>query len=179
MAPTSRDAFDDVLRRHGGIIHRIAHLYTGQASDRADLTQEIAGALWRSWPSFDPSRSSVTTWMYRTALNVAISSLRSRTRRARHFAPLEAAEEAPQPSPVDHERAEQVRQLHCIIAELPEFDRALMLLYLDEQSTREISEVLGLSETNVTTRLSRLRQRIRDRFTLDEGSAQGVRDGTR
>jgi RNA polymerase sigma factor (sigma-70 family) len=179
MAPNSKDAFGDVLRRHGGIIHRIAHAYTGQASDRADLTQEIAGALWRSWPGFDPSRGSVTTWMYRTALNVAISSLRSRTRQARHLAPLDVADQAPELSPVNHERAEQVRQLHRIIAELPELDRALMLLYLDEQSTREIAEVLGLSETNVTTRLSRLRQRIRDRFTHDDGRAQGASDGTR
>lgn len=178
MAPTSKDAFDDVLRRHGGIVHRIAYLYAGQPSDRADLTQEIAGALWRSWPSFDPSRS-VTTWMYRTALNVAISFLRSNTRRSRRSVPLDEAEEPADPAPVDHERAQQVRQLHRAIAALPEFDRALMLLYLDEQSTREIAEVLGITETNVTTRLSRLRQRIREQVTQEGQERHGADDGTR
>jgi RNA polymerase sigma-70 factor (ECF subfamily) len=104
--------------------------------------------------------------MYRIALNVAISHLRSRSLRNRHHVPLD--EDAPAgamhdfAAEDDHASRQQLRLLERVIAALPPLDRALMLLYLDERSHREIADVLGISESNVATKLSRLKQRIRE-----------------
>lgn len=157
----SRDAFALTLQRHRGIVFKVANSYCRDPEDRADLAQEIATQLWRAWPAYDPARS-VTTWMYRVALNVAISHGRSR-RRHGHAVPLEDAEAAlADADATDHEAEQHVRLLQRFIARQAPLERALLLLYLDERPQREIAEVLGISETNVSTKIGRLKQRIRD-----------------
>jgi len=169
-ATDARLAFGDLLERHRGILLKVAGSYANDPEDRADLVQDIAAQLWRAWPSYAPDRP-VTTWMYRIALNVAISHLRGRSLRDRHHVPydeaahdrgLDAGSAFGEAGDGDHEVAQQLRMLHRVIAALPPLDRALMLLYLDERSQREIADVLGMSESNVSTRISRLKQRIRD-----------------
>ncbi|HVI59046.1 MAG TPA: sigma-70 family RNA polymerase sigma factor [Luteimonas sp.] len=165
MTADDRQAFGDLLQQHRGIVFKVANAYARDAEDRADLAQEIAAQLWRAWPGYDPARR-FSTWMYRIALNVAISFLRSDGHRRRHAVPLdEAVHDVADDSAVDHEAGESLRMLHRFIGTLDPLNRALLLLYLEERSTREISEVLGISESNVTTKLSRLRQRIRDHAT--------------
>ena len=160
MTHDDRQAFEAVLERHRGIVFKVANSYAGNRADRDDLAQDIAIQLWRAWPRYSPERP-VTTWMYRIALNVAISHLRGRSLRERHHVPMDEDFEH---GVADDggEAAGQLRTLHRVIAALPPLDRALMLLYLEERSHREIAEVLGISESNVSTKLSRLRQRIRD-----------------
>jgi len=161
-ANASEDDFGALLQRHSGIVFKVANSYARHPEDRADLAQEIAAQLWRAWPKYDPSRSA-TTWMYRIALNVAISFLRSDGHRRRHVVPLdEAVHDIADDSAIDHEVAGSLRMLHRFIATLEPLNRALLLLYLDERSSREMAEVLGISESNVTTKISRLKQRIRD-----------------
>ena len=167
---TTRDAhreFADLLERHRGLVLKVAGSYAATPDDRADLAQEIAAQLWRAWPSYAPDRP-VTTWMYRIALNVAISHLRGRSLRDRHHVPFDEELHAAgaHDAAIDdhHETGQQLRMLERVIAALPPLDRALMLLYLDERSQREIADVLGISESNVSTRISRLKQRIRDEF---------------
>jgi RNA polymerase sigma-70 factor (ECF subfamily) len=167
---TTRDAhreFADLLDRHRGIVLKVAGSYAANPEDRADLAQDIAAQLWRAWPSYAPDRP-VTTWMYRIALNVAISHLRGRSLRDRHHVPYDEALHADgdQGAAIDddHETGQRLRMLERVIAALPPLDRALMLLYLDERSQREIADVLGISESNVSTRISRLKQRLRDEF---------------
>lgn len=153
-------AFLAQVARHRGIVLKIAAGYSRGPDDRAELAQEILAQLWRAWPGYSPARP-FSTWMYRIALNVAIGSLRNSTR---HDAPLALDEHADiaDPNPADPEREQQVRALHRFIAALPPLERALMLLYLDERPQREIAEVLGLSESNVSTKIGRLKQRLRD-----------------
>ncbi len=167
---TTRDAhreFADLLDRHRGIVLKVAGSYAANPEDRADLAQDIAAQLWRAWPSYAPDRP-VTTWMYRIALNVAISHLRGRSLRDRHHVPYDEALHATGDHGAaiddDHETGQRLRMLERVIAALPPLDRALMLLYLDERSQREIADVLGISESNVSTRISRLKQRLRDEF---------------
>jgi RNA polymerase sigma-70 factor (ECF subfamily) len=153
-------AFTDLLRRHRGVIHKIAFAYARDREDREDLEQEIAGELWRAWPRYDPARP-FSTWMYRVALNVAISGLRRRGARPVATVPIADVDA---PAPTDADGADARVLLTAIHAE-PPLDRALLLLVLEERSQREIADVLGLTETNVATRLSRLKQRLRERFT--------------
>ena len=161
MGADTRDAFGALLQQHRGIVFKVANAYARSAEDRDDLAQEIATQLWRAWPGYDPTRR-FSTWMYRIALNVAISFLRSDSQRRRHAVPLDEAHDVADHGAIDHESAGALRVLHRFIATLEPLNRALLLLYLDERSTREIAEVLGISESNVTTKISRLRQRIRD-----------------
>lgn len=161
-APGSRrERFGELLEQHHRIVFKVAGSYARLAADRADLAQEIRAQLWRAFPGYDESRS-FPTWMYRIALNVAISHLRDAERRDRHSLPLdESAHEAALVGGID-EPDERVRALEDFMARLDPLNRALLLLVLEERSYREIAEILGLSETNVATRISRLKQRIRN-----------------
>ena len=162
MTADTRQAFGALLEQHRGIVFKVANTYARDAEDRADLAQEIAAQLWRAWPGYDPART-FSTWMYRIALNVAISFARGDGRRKRHAVPLDdGLHDVADGNATDHEADDQVRVLHRFIATLEPLNRALLLLYLEERSTREMAEVLGISESNVTTKVGRLKQRIRD-----------------
>lgn len=159
--PDRRTAFARLLETHRGIVLKVAGSYCRDPDDRADLAQEIAAQAWRAFPLYDPARR-FSTWLYRIALNVAISELRGRRRIPAGPVPIDTLAEAlADPRASDPEREQQVRALHRFIAQLPALDRALMLLYLDDHGYRDIADVLGISETNVATKLGRLKARIR------------------
>jgi RNA polymerase sigma-70 factor (ECF subfamily) len=161
MTANPRQAFGELFEQHRKIVFKVANTYSRHPDDRADLAQEIATQLWRAFPGYDPARS-FSTWMYRIALNVAISFLRNHQHRHEHTEPLEDGHaEVIGHSGVAHEADEQVRALNRFIEQLEPLNRALLLLYLEERSYREIADILGISETNVATKIGRLKQRIR------------------
>lgn len=156
-----QEEFRDLLERHRRIVFKVVNTYSRRPDDRADLAQEIASQLWRAFPGYDPQRT-FSTWMYRIALNVAISHVRSETHRQRHAVPMDDdLHDIVDENGADHEADERVRALHRFIGQLEPINRALLLLYLEDRSTREIADILGISETNVSTKISRLKQRIR------------------
>ncbi|MDQ6940121.1 MAG: sigma-70 family RNA polymerase sigma factor [Verrucomicrobiota bacterium] len=161
IAVDNRETFLRLLAQHDGIIHKVAAGYSSSLADRHDLMQEIRLQLWRAYPRYAPDRP-FSTWMYRIALNVAISFLRKNSRPARQTVPLEElVHEVPNESSVSPQVDERIAILQQVIAALDPLDRALLVLYLDEHSYRAIAEILGLSETNVATKISRLKQRVR------------------
>ena len=155
----AQERFAALLEEHAGILHKTARAYAFGEPDRQDLSQEIAAQLWRSFSRYD-ARLPFSTWMYRVALNVAISFARRQTVRRRHYADPERVEEAPDPGG-GAARDRELQLLDRFLAGLDEFDRALMLLYLDGHRHDAIAEVLGISESNVGTRLGRLKERLR------------------
>ncbi len=162
IAVNDKEIFLRLLDEHGGIIRKVAATYSNSFADRHDLMQEITLQLWKGYPRYSVDRP-FSTWMYRVALNVAISFLRRSTHPTRQTVPLdestfEPADESAQPGETD----ERVALLQKVITSLPPLDRALLLLYLDEHSYREIATILGISETNVATKLNRLKQRVRE-----------------
>ncbi len=170
IAPTdatsasSQTQFSALLEAHRGIVLKVAHGYCRDPEDRRDLVQDISAQAWRAFAGFDAQRSKFSTWLYRIALNVAISHLRSASRRQRHHTTLDDAAIAALPDPAAHDPHEAdagIRALYAVIDRLDPLNRALMLLYLDERSGREIAEILGISESNVATKIGRLKQRIR------------------
>ena len=162
-ADPARDAFAALLQRHSGIVFKVANSYARLPEDRADLAQEIAAQLWRAWPKYEPARSA-TTWMYRIALNVAIDHVRSQAIRQRHDAvPLdERLHDVADTNATDHGMEQHVRLLQAFIARQPPLERALLLLHLEQRPQREIAEIIGISESNVSTRIARLKKRLRD-----------------
>ena len=162
MATDLSQQFHELLERHRKIVFKVAASYCRHPDDRADLAQEIATQLWRAFPGYDGERS-FSTWMYRIALNVAISFLRNSQNREQHALSLEEEHyDAIGATDVDNETDERVRLLNRCIEQLDPLNRALLLLYLDEKSYREIADILGISETNVATKIGRLKQRIRN-----------------
>src|SRR5262245_46383783 len=165
---TDRSAkFLALLEAHQKIVLKVASVYCWDAAERDDLRQEITLQLWRAFPSYDPRRV-FATWMYRIALNVAISYARKAGRRRRIIASLEeggvdlpANSSAPGPD-------ERVDALYRCLRALDPLSRALLMMYLDERTYREIAEVLGISETNVATKISRLKQRLRSELAPAE-----------
>jgi RNA polymerase sigma factor (sigma-70 family) len=157
--------FTALLEQHRGIVLKVAGTYARDPDDRADLAQEIAAQLWRAWPRYDPARR-FSTWMYRIALNVAIDFVRGNTRRIQHSVPLDEAldDAAGVAADCNQESQAALRTLQRLIASLDPLNRALLLLYMEDCSTREIAEILGLGESNVTTRISRLKQRLREQI---------------
>ena len=158
----SASGFSARLERHRAIVFKVANSWCRHPDDRADLVQEIAAHLWRAWPAYDAQRS-FTTWMYRIALNVAISTVRGERQRRQTTVPLDdVLHDLAVDSDAEQENTQHLRQLQVFIARQAPLERALLLLYLEERSQREIGEILGLSETNVSTKIGRLKQRIRN-----------------
>lgn len=149
--------FEALLQSHQGIVFKVANTYCWQPDDRADLVQDIVAQLWRAWPRYDTSRE-FSTWMYRIALNVAISSVRKAVRHREVSIPLD--EELHDTAAATDAHAMQER-LKVFIERQPALDRALLLLYLEDKSQREIADILGLTPTNVSTKINRLKQKIR------------------
>ena len=157
------DQFTGMIALHKGLIYKVANAYCHDAEDRKDLVQETLIQLWRAFPGYDPGYK-VSTWMYRIALNVAISFYRKDHRRKSVAAPLpESIIELEDPHPpADHAALQLLQQF---INALPELDRALMLLYLEEKPQAEIAEILGLSLTNVATKIGRIKQKLKQQFS--------------
>jgi RNA polymerase sigma-70 factor (ECF subfamily) len=165
--------FQALIAAHRGILVKVAASYAYGTEDRADLAQDIALQLWRAWPGYDRSRP-FATWMYRIALNVAISQLR-------RAPPLH---ESLGPGHVDHVGAQDVdlearQRLDLVQRAMQSFgplDRALLLLHLEGCSQRESADVLGISESNIATRLGRIRQQLR-RVDAAASNPTGAHDG--
>jgi RNA polymerase sigma factor (sigma-70 family) len=153
------DQFLDRLDTHRRIVYKVASVYARDVADREDLAQEIIAQLWRAFPQWDAARP-FSTWMYRVALNTAITWWRTESRHARRMQPATAHifEVA---APDAEETDERLAWLHRAIIALPETDRALVLLYLDGHRHNVIAQIMGISESNVSTRLHRLTQRLR------------------
>lgn len=157
------DLFLSILDSHKGILYKVANTYCKNAEDRKDLLQEITIQLWRSFPNYS-NQYQYSTWIYRIALNVAISFYRKENRRKLSALPLspdiiEAGNSSPPPV-----KKEPLDLLQRFIAELRELDKALMLLYLEEKSYKEIAEIIGISETNVATKISRIKKLLQQKF---------------
>jgi RNA polymerase sigma-70 factor (ECF subfamily) len=160
-----QQAFLQLIQDNKGILFKISSSYCRNAADREDLMQEIVYQLWKSGHQFDANRK-FSTWMYRIALNVAISHYRKERRSGLHITVsaslhLMDLEDRPDGS---EEIEEKIDLLQRCISELGELDKALMILYLEEKSYREIAEILGITETNVATKLGRIKGRLRQQF---------------
>ena len=150
------------LEEHSSSVMKVARAYTLTSDECQDLAQEILLQAWRSMPKFE-GKSSPATWFYRVALHTAMNWHRKdRPRRARQQPFLEVravATECTDSAELLHKR-ETVEQLYQAIYQLPKTDAALVLLYLDELSYREMAEVLGISESNVGVKLNRAKKTL-------------------
>ncbi|MEM6802224.1 MAG: sigma-70 family RNA polymerase sigma factor [Bacteroidota bacterium] len=155
------DTFIASLRQHEGIIYKVSSIYAREPEDRYDLYQEIILQLWKAWGSFK-KQSKLSTWMYRIAMNTAITYIRKQKRRGKSVKiGQEVLERAEAENPALEER---MNLLYRHIESLNKLDKALILLFLEEKNYEEIAEITGLSKSNVGTRLSRIKQRLKSQI---------------
>lgn len=166
--PEVQETFQDLVERHKKILYKICNSYCRNPDDREDLAQQIVTQLWQSFRSFD-GRVKFSTWMYRVALNIAISWYRREKTRTNHILP--AGERLLNVAEAAEVETDEIRLLYQFIEALDELNKALILLYLDGCTNREIGEVLGISETNVGTKIGRLKTAMRQEFT---GADKGI-----
>lgn len=158
--------FREWLAQHKGLMFRVVLAYTFTPEDADDLFQEVLLQVWRSVPSFR-GESKSSTWVYKVALNTALAWNRKESKRRRTRGPLvEAGEVTTDPT---NERNERVDRLYDVIRELPKADKSLILLHLDGLSYRQMAEILGITETNVGARLTRLRKRVAEAMEAERG----------
>ncbi len=159
---TVEHTFYDIIERHKGIIFKVARTYCQNELDREDVIQEMMIQIWKSLHQYN-NKFAISTWLYRIALNVAISFYRKNAARQtsnislnEHIAPTQEIE--------TNEKEQQLHLLDLFISELNDLDKALMLLYLEDKSHAEIAEILGLSITNVATKIGRIKEKLKKKF---------------
>ncbi|WP_233380213.1 RNA polymerase sigma factor [Maribellus sp. CM-23] len=152
---STKKEFSERIREHQGIIHKVTMVYTDGPADREDLFQEICLQLWKSYPRFR-GEAKFSTWMYRVALNTAISNVRKNRNKPVH----EFLNENVQLIDEIQLDGDQVRLLYRAIAALNRIDKAIILLWLDEKSYDEIASVMGTSISNVSVKLVRIKRRL-------------------
>jgi RNA polymerase sigma-70 factor, ECF subfamily len=157
-----KSLFKDWLEEHSSSVMKVARAYTVTSEECQDLAQEILLQAWRSLPKFE-GKASAATWFYRVALHTAMNWHRKdQPRRARQQPLLEvqALARGETDGAEQVQQRETVEQLYTAIHQLRQTDAALVLLYLDELSYREMADVLGISENNVGVKLNRAKKAL-------------------
>ena len=148
------------ISQHQGLIHKICRIYRDSKEDREDLFQEITYQLWKSYPHFQ-GRSKLSTWMYRIGLNTAMATFRKpRIATSSMHDNLERFAGQEEQSGDDHRE-----RLYWAIRQMNEADKALISLYLEDFTYKEMAEIIGISENYVGVRLNRIKEKIKHLLT--------------
>ncbi|MEP7251567.1 MAG: sigma-70 family RNA polymerase sigma factor [Ginsengibacter sp.] len=160
-AKLQEELFIEYLGRCKNLVFKIARMYCANEEDRKDLVQDIIVQLWKSFPKYN-DEYAISTWTYRIALNVSISFLRkSRTKQR----VMEDFQQHPGILYVDENVTdERLEYLYQFVGQLKPVDKAIMILYMEGCSQKEISSVMGMSETNVSTRKNRIHSKMKTFF---------------
>lgn len=145
--------FMQMIQQNEGIIYKVASFYTDKDHPLSDLYQEVVLNLWKAFPSFR-GESKYSTWIYRIALNTCISFYR---RSRKNVTYVDISMDIPDVE----SNNEEIQELYRLINQLGKIERALVLLYLDDKPYKEIAEITGLSVTNVATKLSRIKDKLK------------------
>lgn len=145
------------INENKGIIHKVAKMYMDNALDQEDLFQEIVMQLWKAYPSFKGT-SKFSTWMYRVALNTAIVFFKKDHRKVDKASLNEQVEIADFSD--SHEKEEKLAYLYKAVQELNQIEKALIFLFLENQSHKDIAQNLGITEINARVKLNRTKEKL-------------------
>ena len=151
--------FAQVISQNQGILHKVSSLYCNDAEEKKDLFQEILYQLWRSYPSFR-QESKISTWIYRVALNTAITFLRKQKSRPEKNSLAEKFPEVQDENEQEmHER--QFNMMYKSIEKLERVEKAIIMLYLEGSSYEEIAEIIGITSNHVGVKLNRVKIKLK------------------
>lgn len=161
------ETFEEILNKNKGIIFRVVNYYCKDADDKKDLEQEILIQIWLSHKKYNEA-FAWSTFIYRIALNVSIGFYKKQKRRKDKFINvnlfIETHLQDETPLVID----EDLRVLNEFIFQLNDINKALMILYLQEKSYAEIALILGISETNISTKINRLKIQLKEYFKVNK-----------
>ncbi len=157
------DIFVKKISDNNGIIHKVCNIYCNNSEEKKDLMQEITLQLWKSFPNFK-EKSKFSTWMYRVALNTAITNIR----KSKKNPILETISEK-QNTFIEKEDVPnldgEINKLYKAIAKLNEIEKGIILLYLEKKTYAEIGEITGLSEKNISVKIIRIKLKLEKLLT--------------
>lgn len=151
------EKFISIITEHQGLIYKVCRMYRDNAEDIRDLYQDIVLQLWRAFSSFK-GESKISTWIYRVALNTAITQLRKNRHKPTHLSITEHMTETirDKDSPAD-----EIEHMNKAIAHLTEVEKAIIILYMDEYKYKEIAEMVGTSESNVGFKINQIKKKLK------------------
>ncbi|MBT33517.1 MAG: RNA polymerase subunit sigma-70 [Thalassobius sp.] len=162
MKTNKTEEIVQIIEQNKGLIYKVVNAYCSDVHEQEDLTQEIILQIIKAYEKFD-YKVKVTTWMYRIALNVSISQYRKIKSRQKYILPMPENLVKVADDSVCEENEELV-QLKAFIQELPPLNRAILIMFLDGNNHTEISEAVGISVSNVGTKISRIKQQLKKKF---------------
>lgn len=157
MEQTIEKEFLAVIKAYERVIYKVCYLYTNKTASLNDLYQEAVLNIWKAFPKFR-NECKISTWIYRITLNTCISFIRKEKNIPEIIALTREAEEKANET---DEFKEMLRELYRLINRLGQLDKSIVLLYLEEKNYEEIAEITGLTVTNVATKLSRIKEKLR------------------
>ena len=152
--------FVSELENNQNIVHKVCSLYTNNRDSHNDLFQEITIQLWKAYPKFRGD-SKFSTWMYRVALNTAITLYRKSKKRV-NTQDYESVIFKIKAEEYDETEEQQLKLMYKAIKQLGDIDKALVFLYLEDKDYSEISETLGISEVNARVKINRIKNKLRN-----------------
>jgi RNA polymerase sigma-70 factor (ECF subfamily) len=155
------EKFLNVFQDNLGIVLKIARAYTSNLQDKEDLINNIALELWKSFKNFN-GKAKISTWIYRVALNTSMNYKRKKKKDSLFFYLNDLKKEDNYSWFQEQDHSSELDILYQCIDELNEINKAIILLYLDGNSHEEISEITGISKTNVGTRIARIKEQIKN-----------------
>lgn len=158
--------FLEIIKKNQGIIHKVCNIYCDDQEDKNDLFQEIVAQLWKSFPSFR-EESKFSTWMYRVALNTAITSFKKTKRRPDQnrltYDNFQLKDEN-----YDSEIEEEIKNLHRAVSQLTGVEKSIVLLYLESKKYEEIAEITGITQNYVRVKMNRIKKKLKKFMETEE-----------
>lgn len=151
--------FVTLLEENQNIVHKICRLYTSDEDSHNDLFQEITIQLWKAYPQFRGD-AKFSTWMYRVALNTAITLYR-RSKKKIKTQEIDTVSFKMKAEEYDGEMEQQLKLMYDAIKELNDIDKALVFLYLEDKDYKDISDTLGISEVNARVKMNRIKTKLK------------------
>jgi|SRR5690606_3631478 RNA polymerase sigma factor (sigma-70 family) len=155
---TKEKEFLRLLQQHKNVLYKISRMYMDTDEDREDLVQEITFQLWKTYESFE-GKSKFSTWMYRIALNTALTFFKKEKRKIDNTPILEGMDKVDEDFSAQH-REEQLAYFYNAVQELNKVEKALIFLFLEGQTHRDIATNLGISEVNARVKLNRTKEKL-------------------
>ncbi len=147
------------LEQNQNIVHKVCRIYTSDPDSHNDLFQEITIQLWKAYPKFRGD-SKFSTWMYRVALNTAITLYR-KSKRSIKTADLDTMNFKIKAEDYDDEVEQQLKLMYAAVKQLNDIEKALVFLYLEDKSYREIADTMGISEVNARVKMNRVKVKLK------------------
>ncbi|NII24387.1 RNA polymerase sigma factor [Pseudoflavitalea sp. X16] len=154
-----QNEFIVLVNQHRGMLYKVCNLYCSSEYDKQDLFQEIVIQLWKAYPRFRGD-SKFGTWLYRIALNTAISDLRKQKKHIQSVEPDQLPTEI-QDIQYNKDKEEKLQQLYRAIHQLPEIERGIVMLYLEDKSYEEMEDILGINQNNLRVKMNRIKEKLR------------------